>query len=265
MAEINKPEKLYHFTKIETAIRFILPNKYLLLNSLINMNDPKENLLHETNIGEGFKFFTYIDDYTLAKKIQNETKVLCFSIDRQIEIENKLFKIKGYELQRMWAQYGGNNTGVALVIDYEKFIKENQEIIIENEIIDDEVVYDYFGFQILPKKLYGKSQPNKYPNLKTVLADESHWNALKSSPEFVKRRFFTKNIDWQGEAEYRFLTFKKQIDDNELSIANSLEKVILGINSSRHFLPAIIDKIDREKVFYLDLDSDGHYELKIIK
>lgn len=35
--------KIYHYTTLEKAIEYILPNKQLRTNSLENMNDPKEN------------------------------------------------------------------------------------------------------------------------------------------------------------------------------------------------------------------------------
>ncbi len=35
--------KIYHYTKLSTAIEFILPKMQLRTNSLHKMNDPKEN------------------------------------------------------------------------------------------------------------------------------------------------------------------------------------------------------------------------------
>lgn len=261
MTEKKKPQNLYHFTKIETAIKYILPEMSLRMNKLINMNDPKENLLYKTNFKDGYKLFAFLQDYALAKKVQNETNVISFSVDRQIEVENKPILIHRYKLQRMWAQYGGNNTGACLVIDYEEFINENKEIIFGNEIIDDFVFYDYYSFQELPSPLYGKSTFEKRPSIETIIKDENHWNALKTNRTFIKNRFFTKNIDWQGESEYRFLTFKKSEYESGLSIEKSLKKVILGIDSSRHFLPSIIDKIEKSKVYYITLDSYGNLDI----
>lgn len=256
-----RAKKLYHFTKIETAIRFILPERSLRLNKLINMNDPKENLIHKTNYNEAFRLYIFLDDFELAKKVQNETNVLAFSVDRNVDNGNNKVLIKGYQLQRMWAQYGGNNTGVCLLIDYDKFIEENKDKIAEKKIIDDIVSYDYYNYKEFPRPLYGRNY-NERPSIESIIKDRSHWDSIKANDKLVKERFFSKNIDWQGESEYRFLSFENLEGDPYLSIENSLEKVILGINASRHFLPSIIDKVGKEKVFHLDLDMDGQFELK---
>ncbi len=260
MTEILKPKKLYHFTKIETAIRYILPNKLIKLNKLINMNDPKENLLHKTEYNESFSHFINMSEFALAKNVQNETNVLCFSVDRNIEVENIPTLTKGYNLQRMWAQYGGNHTGICLEIDYDEFINENKKKIDEFEIIDDFVSYDYYNFQNLPRPLFGQAKPYR-TSIENLCTDKAHWNTLKSNSDFVKKRFFTKNLDWQGESEYRFLTFKNIDIDRYLSIENSLTKIIFGVNASRHYLPAVIDKVEKENVYYLDLELNGHFQL----
>ena len=33
---------IYHYTKFSTAVKYILPNRQLLLNSMTNSNDPRE-------------------------------------------------------------------------------------------------------------------------------------------------------------------------------------------------------------------------------
>ncbi|MCW3788333.1 hypothetical protein [Plebeiibacterium sediminum] len=55
---MGKPKKLYHNTKTETALRYILPKEILSgesrlkMNNIGSMNDPKENLMFVTNIDE---------------------------------------------------------------------------------------------------------------------------------------------------------------------------------------------------------------------
>jgi hypothetical protein len=262
MTEKQKPKKLYHYTKLEKAIQHILPDKSLRMNTLINMNDPNENLLYITNYNEGHKFYVFLEDFVLAKKVQTETSILSFSTDRQLSLEKNLIKIKGYQLQRMWAQYGENNAGICLVLDYDKFINENKNKISENKIIDDYVSYAYNNFQELPRQLYGRKY-NEPPSIESITKDKSHWNALKTNSNFVKNRFFVKNIDWEGESEYRFLTFENISEDPFLSIENSLEKVILGINSSRHFIPSVISKVNKNQVFYIEI-FNGQLEIKEI-
>lgn len=262
-----KPQTLYHFTKADTAIRKILPSLSLRMNKLGNMNDPKENLRHITDFDDNIKdTLSYneisSDEYVIALKISNETILVSFSIDKEIITDGIKHKIEGSQLQRMWAQYADNNTGLCIEIDYEEFINENFSQISEFDIKDEKVNYNNFQFQGSPTPLYGKLHIEDKINESVCLCD--FWKKLQSSEKFVNERFFTKNKDWEGESEYRFLTFHKSSEEILLSFKKSIRRLILGVNFSKHYLPSIFEYIPKEKVFGLRLDFEGNFEIRKI-
>jgi len=257
------PKNLYHYTKTDTAIRKILHKKTFRMNNLGNMNDPKENLRHITDIEEnvlndlnqiGFS----IDDWGMAKYIADETKILSFSIDSEITFENHKYQNKGYKLQRMWSQYGESNQGICIEVDFEKFIKENLKTMKEFDIQHDKVEYNMFQYQGLPRILVGMAVEHLASH--HPLSTYQLWEKYQKNTEFVQERFFTKNMDWAGEAEYRFLTFSKSDPEIDLSFVNSISQVILGMNFSRYFLPSIFKLIPQNKISMLQLGVDGNLE-----
>lgn len=263
-----QPKTLYHFTKADTAIRRILPDKKLRMNFLSNMNDPQENLFHIVNIDDNV-FEKQLNEilsfqYFYANYIRNETRVLAFSTDKQVKSENIDICIKGYQFQKMWATYGQNNEGICLVIDFDKFKKENEEVINKYEIKDDSVIYKHYQFLSMPEQLYGTSPVNQ--KKLTPKSDKEYLiEYLKKYPDFVNKRFFTKNIDWEGESEYRFLTFKNDGEELFLSIKDSLVKVIVGINFSKYFLPALSQLISKDKIWGIKLYStEGYFTIEEI-
>lgn len=211
------PKKLYHFTTTEKAIQYILPFCKLKMNSLGKMNDPKENLMHIINSqnysDEQLKSGEIVD----ALMISNETKIISFSTDKKRGYDI----VNGYNLQRMWAQYGANHTGICIVIDYEKFIAENSKIIEKYQIKDDCVEYNN-NFCVPPSfsPLIGKKSGSNKPD---SFSRHDEWKKHQSNAHFLKEQFFTKNRDWEGESEYRFLTF----------IADDSEEVYLSLKFAR--------------------------------
>jgi len=246
---------LYHFTKAETAIRNILPSMKLRMNFLSNMNDPNENLYHvvnfEDNVLKKAKYSLSGYEFDMAQKIRNETRILAFSIDKEILTENIKLNVFGYQFQRMWATYGQNHKGICLVIDFEKFINENKKFINEYRIHKKQVIYRNFQYKEIPVQLYGMSPENQKKHKPKCLCE--FWTDKQNDETFVENRFFTKNLDWKGESEYRFL-----------SIKNSLSMVILGINFSECNLPSLVELVPKEKLFGIDTDLDGSFEIQNI-
>jgi Protein of unknown function (DUF2971) len=125
--------KIYHYTKLSTAIEFILPSMTLRTNFLNKMNGPKENqrwsfgsvnvpyesLYPElnSNIDRNVAHFDSI--YKLGEEIKSKIQAICFVYSNEYE---------GYENEMMWAQYAENHKGICLEIDTDLFIKENSDI-----------------------------------------------------------------------------------------------------------------------------------------
>ncbi|MDX9854756.1 MAG: DUF2971 domain-containing protein [Tenuifilaceae bacterium] len=256
---------LYHYTKTDTAIRYILPKMALRMNFLKYMNDPKENLLHQVDYTETFHPLRKCPDdsyrYLLALNIRENTRIVSFSTDKNVKIENTSQVMNGYEYQKMWSFYGQNHEGICLEIDFNLFNSENKKAIKEFEIIDKKVVYNFSQFSFLPTVKLGVSR-DKYTDHRTLTSTE-HWEKFIKDEKEVCERFFTKNIDWEGESEYRFLTFSDYSEDIYLSIKESLSKVILGLNFSKYLLPSVVAIVPKEKIYQIQFDQfNGRFRIE---
>lgn len=249
----SKPKVLYHYTTIQKAIEGILPNFSLFMNSISHMNDPTENLLHES---DPFKFQkSPLRNYDPMKMFsadffRYETKITCFTINKDFEKDVTV----GFKLQRMWAQYGGGNTGICLEIDYNTFIEENKAIISDLNIIDDFVSYNDNTLKLLPTIKSGMAEINDltYENCKNV------WLDFKKDNLKIRERFFTKNTDWKDEREYRFLVFIKG-GNKTLSIRSSLRKVYTGVHFSKHYLPSLHELLTNGNDVYISSLVQNNY------
>ena len=126
--------KIYYYSKLSTALEFILPYSQLLLSPIMRTNDPKESkpqlFTYNSNHKSGpIGMFELNEKCNLVLK--DDCKVICFSKDYR--------NYQGCHLSKMWAQYADNHRGVCLEIDKELFIKENQKII-DSSIFKD-IIY----------------------------------------------------------------------------------------------------------------------------
>ncbi len=247
--------KLYHYTRFSTAATRILPNMELRFNSIVSANDPTENLLHLTNYEDAIYPNTDSTDFLKAIYFQKEWQFLSFSVDKK----NNGVNTKGNKLHRMWAQYGENNAGICLEIDYDKFIAENQKLIEMYNSEDAIVDYSDHALRAMPKSPIGKKHIPDVPPHVVNTSDVSPTALTKTE---INSRFFTKNTDWRGEAEYRFVAYSKNNDELLFSIKNSLERVYLGVGFSRYFVPSVIESFPSEMVRCMILDISGNYEIK---
>jgi hypothetical protein len=247
--------KLYHYTKFETAATKILPLMKLRFNPFEKVNDPLENLLHLTNYEDSILMNENISDFIKARHFQKDWQLMSFSIDKKDDDE----VIEGYKLHRMWAQYAENNAGICLEIDYEKFVNENQKIINGYYFKDDIVEYNNYALRTMPMTLLGKAYNQ---DVRPPFGNTYDISPKVLNEPGIKNRFFTKNTDWKGEAEYRFIAYSENNEEIFFSIKTSLEKVYLGVGFSKHYVPSIIKSIPSKMVCCMNFYIDGKYEAK---
>jgi hypothetical protein len=221
--------KIYHYTKLSTAIEFILPSMTLRTNYLNKMNGPKENQQWSFG-GINIPYETmYTDlDYKsdnahfdcmnrLGDEIKSKIQAICFVNTDQHD---------GYKNEMMWAQYAENHKGICLEIDTELFIKENDHI-------------DIFKFQNInyrPKKnkwVFWNSEMTKEENI------EQH---IKCDYEAL---FLSKSHYWEKEYEKRLLIISNNYCN--LNIKESLTGIYYGLLTDRNYDVAIQQFIRPEK------------------
>jgi len=138
-----------------------------------------------------------------------------------------------YYLPRMWAQYGDNHKGACLIFDKNKLINQiveqtrdlynisHKAVIYKDIILDMEYRYSYTD------RFY------KYYTPDTGGIVDFVQNYIKNGSDLT---YFSKDIDWASEKEYRFLIWNKIQNENyhnkEIKIDNeSLIGVMSGIHS----------------------------------
>ena len=140
-------EFVYHYTKPEIAIDFILKDRRLRLSKLTSTNDPKEskNCFFIPGTNERRNLDRYTPDKLskmLNKHIKDETSLLCLSKDQPLSGNHMVdLNLRGFCRPRMWAQYASNHTGVCLVFRFETLSKLFYEQHSEKTYASDNVAY----------------------------------------------------------------------------------------------------------------------------
>lgn len=188
---------LYHFTPA-TSLMPILRDMTLKVSDFTNLND-----LNETDICCEWNDCG-LDVIRIEQYIIEHCKLISFTQNYH-EGEHRPTNVQiGCNHPRMWAQYAANNTGACIVINEQKFIKENEKILKNRFYRFDNVAYC--------RNLYDT-------NIRTFS------NPQKFVTTYYKHIFFKKYLDWEREHERRF--FGIDIPPY-LSIQNSIEFICLG-------------------------------------
>lgn len=217
---LDSNDAIFHYTKRETAMEYILNNKTLKFGLLKNTNDPyeykKKSIITCTVESEKEKEKDFKNN-SIEDIIQN-TLFLSFSTNL---IDDSNLIRKGYEKSRMWSQYGENHEGICLV-----FSKESLLEIIKKELSENYIIYyEKINYEITHLEPSIGEQPIEY-------IENSYRNI-----------FFQKHIDYKDESEFRIVLVQKNekntYKDLFVDISNSLKLIILGDNFPKVYLPTI--------------------------
>ncbi|MCK4357928.1 MAG: DUF2971 domain-containing protein [Candidatus Cloacimonetes bacterium] len=239
--KLKNTDLLFHFTKAETAIKFILFEKKLKFNALKNMGDPWEN----KNFDHYYKNMDRKKSPEIFKKeeeihkIKSYSKIACFCTNKQPTIvtiefdpqpnftKSKLKYVKdnycrpAYERSRMWNQYAENHKGICVVFSKEVLLKSIMRQLTGQTFYNDYVKYSpqysYFqkGLELDCNKLISS-------NSETFVKEY-----LQNKKDYI---FFSKNIDYRDEAEFRLVVYDPKDTFNYLDIQNCIKGVLLGEN-----------------------------------
>lgn len=237
----NTSKYIYHYTSVETLVKYILPQKQLLFSPIDVSNDPEESKYHLLQtIDDDGKLDEYIDkhfnfEFAISKEIIKNVKTICFSQDSNVPLIVDMCMGKGYAKPRMWAQYAKNSTGVCLAF--------NRDAIIEKFNSQYENIQHFFG-----NISYGNQTDyiSKHPYAHAMLSSELQAKTIEEIAtskvnNYFELYYFSKHIDWQTENEFR-LVIKPQNTDtsqNYLPIDGALEKIFLGNNFDTTIIPSV--------------------------
>ena len=220
---VNGSDALFHYTRFTTAIESILATGKMRLSSLQNTNDPQEYKFLFFNSHAMGNVLDRIEEkinctHTQIDRIRRlESRILCFCQNDSVSNGKKLF---GYTKSRMWAQYGDNHKGICLVFSKIKLKEAFKKIIsTENDCFFDSVNYQAEYRMNWDAKSFDGNQLDS-------MDPETY--ALSHLRKHYKSFFFTKNIDYKDENEYRVLVLAQKTIVDFIDINDAIKGIIVG-------------------------------------
>lgn len=185
---------LFHYTKFDSFLT-IIDTMTLRSSPLYKMND-----LNETNINS----LDWINDFNLYNKANKYIKDSCSVISFTKNVNCQ----EGSDHPAMWAHYGDNSNGVCIVIDENRLLENNKELLSKH-------------FYKLEKVRYSRvCSPNGYSLTAKKYPDESVFIQKN-----YKELFYKKHSDWSYEKEVRFFIEQPEVF---LNIKGAIKHIVLG-------------------------------------
>ena len=187
----------------------------LLPSSFGNLNDLNEANINNMNMNENFMVM-----YDAERYIKERCRLLCFTQNYEINGIGQ----EGTNHPAMWAHYANNSDGVCIVIDKEKFIKINRQILDTHYHKFEDVSYNIVNTPVDEEINYKVDKPEEFI--------KNNWKGL----------FFLKHKDWENEDEHRLFIMDCE---GKLSIDGCIKYIVLGrkVFLDRDKMKSIMDMV----------------------
>lgn len=216
---------LYHYTKLETFLKFILPTQKLRASYLDLTNDPREalpwsfgstNLPFEKLFPDYYSNETHIEcQFKFGELIKSRMQVICFSGAKE----------KGWNNEMMWAHYGESHQGICLELD--------EDILIEN--IRQQ--YPLISFVLSPIS-YNKKKGKKDKWIDWDDKNDIEFNITQNIERLHPLLALTKSPFWEKEDEKRLVIFN-EMNQVFVSLRGALKAVHFGLKFKIELAPQI--------------------------
>lgn len=229
MDRYQRPIRLYHYTKYETAIEKIFFNGTIRLGPLTLTNDPQESAIGGfaigSDVGENVDTSMMFAMMERCKRLTTRpVRLACFTQDAHGPLINH--GLPGHDHDRMWAQYAGVNTGVCIEFKADRLTASIEDHFRERidsgrgRLIHGPVEY-VKAFSVAGGMFFG------------LRIEEFTDEAIKRQrDERARERYFRKSVDWVSEQEYRYVWIDADDDydaDGEfVPIRGCVENIFLG-------------------------------------
>lgn len=243
---------LYHFTSLDTLLKYILPTKTLKSNSLGKMNDPREshdwafgsvNLPLEELFPGYYSDKTHIDcQLKFGRIVKDRLQVVCFSGAQK----------KGWNNEMMWAHYGDEHKGVCLEFNEEKLIQAIK------------LSFPNSKFQIRDVNYERKRKDKPWVHWDSGI---SHDDNLTNFLEVLSRDvIFSKSHFWKLEDEKR-LVFLNQRESFFIPFGEALTAVHIGLGIPKPLHDEIFKALSATgiKLYVMIYDNDKYKRWTLTK
>ncbi len=216
----NQDKYIAHYTNTKATKKILKDNK-IRLGFKKDTNDP-----YEADKNWDFDEQHFTTDRKKISEIRDIRKKIRKAVNKHIQLFCAVkYKDKPiYNKPTHWAHYGDNYKGVCLIFNKNKLyncFKKNNKIL---HYIAEEI--KYIDYDIENQSYLSKPEDKIY--LDNLLKDPILLLEEVNKINWIKNKYFKKDIDWCKEDEYRFLVFSKNTDNIYIDYDDSLEAIVLG-------------------------------------
>lgn len=246
-----------HYTKLSTLLNFILENKSFRFNLLSNTKDPYEYCKRYASIGcvgdykPEMHMIQQISDEIREKKI----KVGCFVAEKDGDIRD-IQSSKSILNAPLWAHYGDNYNGAALVFDKNLLIDSCKKLIIHDWAIHkDKINYD---------DEYNLSNPPNEARMEDFeTIDEI--NVAKYVFEKSKNFWFHKDPKWSYEDEFRIMIYSDTEGPIDVNIQDCIKGIVFGEKVSTFLTNSLETSLKEMKIGCFRISFDASINRLVCK
>ena len=232
---LDKSGLVCHYTPHTKVLEHIFHEGQIEFGRMCNTNDPYERKVWSIDINRG-EWTNCDDDIDKELKTEDMLRVIhsrchlfCTTLDSYRNTDE--FLGRGFSIPSLWAHYAANNKGVCLVFDKSKLIETVRSTA-------DKINAHCFCENIEYGNPPGFEHP-AFSELITKNEDSIDNIVLEHIRRHHKTLFFTKDITWDRENEFRFMVIGKDNEPFKIDIADALEGVVLGEYFPESYLPLI--------------------------
>ncbi len=238
---LSNENVVYHYTKHDIAIKYILYETRLRLSHRKDSKDPIENAkqlysFHGVNIDDKgpikTRRYEFISKY---EQMLKNAKQICFCKNKKTNMKNDIYDQEkyGFLKPRMWDQYADGYKGVCLC--FQKDELKNEENLIANDV-------EYITYKELSR--------NHHRIDENILLEIGAVDYLKRYKNDFANLFFRKHIDYENENEHRIISFSSK-EQEYIDIRDSLIGLIVSNLNLSKFEMDLYKKYASENEIFL--------------
>lgn len=236
-----------HYTRLAVLLNHLLPESTFMTNPLSKVNDPFEYTKRTPTATDIRDFDQRFKDAMaiVTDVLPDKIKVGSFAVDKGDE--NNFRTWTSILNAPLWAHYGENSSGVAIVFDEQLFL----------EACRNTVNYQW-ALHAAPMTYLDSASHLEKPNQVRLneVADTQYLTIAKYMFERATHFWFTKSHLWTHENEFRVMLFNEEAGPTMVDIKKSIKAVVFGEKVSDVVLNAIGDYLHRQGIAVLSLNYD---------
>jgi len=227
----NLDSHVYHYTSSDTALRYVLGDGSLRLNSYRNVNDPRESKSWVFSPCVRSTLNLELREYeeisiNVSEIMKGNAKLLCFSRDRPEAVgawQPSALLDRGFAKPNMWHHYANSHDGVCFMFNREKLERVIHKKLSSGHLFHGSVIYSNEG--ILPN-----FATDPFAIDLTWVRDFSDYIQAISYhfDRWHKKLFLQKLADWACEDEYRWVFLDDNPEPVTVDYEDALEAIVIG-------------------------------------